>query len=89
MTTLTVEQRSALATLDAHALALSSDPDFITMVRSIESGLAVTKGNYDKYGTLVHTLSKGSSTMKYVVAKALVLAGANKQGVADGVRLLT
>ena len=61
-------------------------PDLKPEVDRIEASVATTKGHYANYGQLLSVVGKGDKNKTRIVALALVRAGANKQGVADGLR---
>ena len=63
--------------------------DLKAPVATIESGPQITQNHYGRYLTLLATLAKGDRRMTFVVALALVAAGANREGVASAVKLST
>ena len=61
--------------------------DFKPLVTKIESGIATTQNHYGKYGAVISQLSKGNKNAADLIAIALVEAGANRLGVAYGLKL--
>ena len=61
--------------------------DFKPLVMKIESGIATTQNHYGKYGAVISQLSKGNKNAAGFIALALVEAGANRLGVAYGLKL--
>tara|TARA_R110000803_G_scaffold136034_1_gene203009 strand:+ start:42006 stop:42260 length:255 start_codon:yes stop_codon:yes gene_type:complete len=57
------------------------------IVKLTESRIATTQYYYAEYGTLISRLSDGNPEYADIVALALIKAGANKQGVANGRKL--
>lgn len=53
------------------------------MVAGIESDVPTTRGHYDRYFFLLDNVSKGNVETAKIIAEALVMCGANEQGVAD------
>jgi hypothetical protein len=62
--------------------------DFKPEVEKIESGIKTTQNNYGRYMSLISTLSKGNKQHAILFSLALNEAGANRQGVADAMRIL-
>tara|TARA_R110000744_G_scaffold111042_1_gene209214 strand:- start:3392 stop:3628 length:237 start_codon:yes stop_codon:yes gene_type:complete len=60
--------------------------DFAPYVNKIENSMATTRNHYGNYGSMLNQLSKGSKPMANLLALAMVKAGANAQGVADGLK---
>ena len=56
-------------------------------VLKIEGGIATTKNNYGRYGALLSSLSGGNRKVAGLLALALIEAGANREGVAEGFKL--
>lgn len=76
---MTKEQKDTLIT----DLAL----DFAPAVKEIENGIATTRNNYGRYGSLLNQLSKGNRNTACFLSLAMIKAGANSQGVADGLKI--
>ena len=55
-------------------------------VAKVEKSMATTRNHYGNYGSMLNQLSKGSKPMANLLALAMVKAGANAQGVADGLK---
>ena len=65
-------------------------PDMIPLVKEIESGMETTQGHYGKYMQLLSTLAPDSNkVMLFVISHALLVAGANAQGVKSALRIIT
>lgn len=75
---MTKEQRQSLI-LDLVA-------DFAPYVAKVEKSMATTRNHYGEYGAMLNKLSKGGREMANILALAMVKAGANRQGVADGLK---
>ena len=54
-------------------------------VAEIEASVPITRGHYGTYMGLLSVLS-ANATQAHVMAKVLISAGANKQGVNDALR---
>ena len=68
----------------------SLTPDLIPAVKAIESGVKTTQGNYGPYMSLISNLVPESSKVTlFVVAHALIAAGADRRGVASALRIIT
>lgn len=61
--------------------------DLKPMVSKIEAGIKTTQNNYGRYGGLLAQLAHGNKLNAKVIGIALVRAGANAQGVADGLKM--
>jgi hypothetical protein len=62
--------------------------DFRPLVAKIESSIATTRHHYGRYGQILAQFSKGDRTVAGVLILALERAGANPQGVRDGLRFV-
>ena len=81
---MTKEEKQAVIDKAVGEIAEDLKPE----VARIEAGVKTTMNNYGTYGALLSTLGKGNTVTTQLLALALVKAGANKQGVSDGLRLL-
>jgi hypothetical protein len=63
---------------------LAQDPDIIELVQRIESKPETTQDHYGDYGTALAKLSGGNKKRAQAVAVVLILAGANPNGVKNG-----
>lgn len=70
--------------LDSMILDLASDLE--PLVSEIESGTKTTKGNYGRYMGLLSALANNKESAQ-IMALAMIKAGANKQGVSDGLKI--
>ncbi len=57
------------------------------LVKEIEDGIKTTQNNYGRYGALLSQFSKGDKSKAKVISLALIKAGANVQGVENGLKL--
>jgi hypothetical protein len=57
--------------------------DFAPFVKKVESGMALTRNHYGAYGSMISKLSKGNRKLALVFSYALMMAGANGQGISD------
>ena len=60
--------------------------DVKSFVEQTESGLKTTQNNYGVYGAMLSRLSEGNQFHAQILAKAMKRAGANVQGVNDGLQ---
>jgi hypothetical protein len=58
---------------------------FRATVQSIENGIATTRNHYGEYMAVLSIVD--SSKRKRILADTLIACGANRQGVADALRL--
>ena len=82
--TQTLEQKAKIA-----ALVEGLAEDFAPIVKEIESSIATTQNHYGRYGALLSSMSKGRKAYAQIMALALVKAGANADGVSNGLKLFT
>lgn len=61
--------------------------DMRGLVSEIESSIKTTQNHYGRYMSLISQVAKGDKVTATIVAEALVLAGANKTGVRDAMRV--
>ena len=52
-------------------------------VKKVENGAALTQNHYGAYGSMISKLSKGNRKLALVFSYALMMAGANGQGISD------
>jgi len=64
-------------------LVLDLAEDFAPFVKKVESGMALTRNHYGAYGSMISKLSKGNRKLALVFSYALMMAGANGQGISD------
>ena len=71
---------------------LGTDPDLITLVKGIESGIKTTKYNYGRYMAAISQFcpqgSANRPTMIYITGRAMINAGADPDGVQWASKLL-
>lgn len=60
--------------------------DFAPFVKKTESGMALTQNHYGVYGAMISKLSKGNRKLALVFSYALMMAGANGQGISDAMQ---
>ncbi len=58
-------------------------------VERIEAKPETTQHHYGDYGALLSTVSGGRKNVAFIVAKALIKAGAHPVGVQNGLKLFT
>ena len=75
-----------MTTEQRQSLILDLVEDFAPCVAKVEKSMATTRNHYGNYGSMLNQLSKGSKPMANLLALAMVKAGANAQGVADGLK---
>lgn len=63
------------------------EPDVKPIVMAIEASRMTTRNHYDRYITVINTVSRNNRNMAKVVALAMIQCGANKQGVHDALRI--
>ena len=64
-------------------LVMDLAEDFAPFVKKVEGGAASTKNHYGAYGAMINKLSKGNRELVIVFSYALMMAGANRQGIRD------
>ncbi len=64
-------------------LVLDLAEDFAPFVKKVEGGAALTKNHYGAYGFMISKLSKGNRELAIVFGYALMMSGANGQGIRD------
>lgn len=84
----TLEKKVENSVIESAINELAKDTDILALVKSIESGVKTTKGNYGRYMQVLGQWGNGSKTMLYVVSQALKRAGADSYGVDWAVKLL-
>jgi len=55
--------------------------DLRPMVNDVETGIKTTQDHYGQYMSILHSLAGNDKRKAQIIAKALILAGANKNGV--------
>jgi hypothetical protein len=83
MTTLTQEQKDKVSQL-INDLA----GDFKELVTTIEAKPETTQHHYGDYGGVISQFSHGKPGVAKIIAAALIKAGANADGVNNGLNLL-
>ena len=70
--------------------SLAVDPSVIAAVHDIENDIPTTKNQYGRYMAILTPLSRdgNGNGRLYVMAQALIRAGANKEGVSSAVGIL-
>ena len=63
--------------------------EFRAVVSAIEASALTTRNHYGRYMQALLTLGDGTPEREKELAGVLVAAGANKQGVADALNLVT
>jgi len=64
-------------------LIISLAEDFAPFVKEVEASIPTTRNHYGRYGAMLTRLSKGSKRNATIFAYAMMMAGANGQGVSD------
>jgi hypothetical protein len=67
-------------------LVLDLAEDFAPFVKKTESGMALTRNHYGAYGSMISKLSKGNRAVALIFSYALMMAGANGQGISDAMQ---
>tara|TARA_R110000737_G_scaffold26683_1_gene45463 strand:- start:146 stop:403 length:258 start_codon:yes stop_codon:yes gene_type:complete len=67
-------------------LVLDLAEDFAPFVKKVESGMALTQNHYGAYGSMISKLSKGNRAVALIFSYALMMAGANGQGISDAMK---
>ena len=67
-------------------LVLDLAEDFAPFVKKVESGMALTQNHYGAYGSMISKLSKGNRAVALIFSYALMMAGANGQGISDAMQ---
>ena len=67
-------------------LVLDLAEDFAPFVKKVESGMALTRNHYGVYGSMIIRLSKGNRKLALMLSYALMMAGANGQGISDAMQ---
>lgn len=60
--------------------------DFKKIVEGIERSTPTTQNHYGRYLELMIRMGCNDSVTRLIIAKALIRAGANRQGVRDAIR---
>ena len=68
-------------------LVLDLAEDFAPFVKKVESGMALTQNHYGAYGSMISKLSKGNRAVALIFSYALMMAGANGQGISDAMQV--
>ena len=68
-------------------IEFSKDQDIIDTVKLIEGRIATTQDHYGDYMNFL-TPYQSKATALYIISEALILAGANRKGVAWAIKLL-
>jgi hypothetical protein len=61
--------------------------DLRGLVSEIESSVKTTQNHYGRYMGIIQQVAKGDKVAATIIAEALVIAGANKKGVRDAMRV--
>jgi hypothetical protein len=74
--------------LEAAIQKMADDPDIIAVVRSIESGVKTTKGNYGRYMTVLTPFAQDRISL-FVVSRAMLRLGADPYGIQWAIKLIS
>lgn len=84
MNTLTLEEQKQKVTELINGLA----EDFAPLVKDTEEKPETTQHHYGDYGAIISQYSKGKAGIAKIIASALIKAGANADGVNNGLHCL-
>ncbi len=76
------------AKIEQAIAGLAVDPDIQEIVKQIEGSIKTTQNHYGKYMQFLNDYVGKPGTL-YVVSRAIIRAGANSQGVASALQILT
>jgi len=76
-----------IAKLNEAITDLANDPDIKDAVTAIESSTPTTQHNYGRYMAILSPYAK-DRTILYVMSQALIVAGANRSGVASALQVI-
>lgn len=74
---------------EKHDVAIVTDlaDDLRDTVKEIEGSPEMTQGHYGRYMSVISMLADGNVRMGRIIARALIEAGANRQGVQSALRV--
>ena len=75
------------AKIQAAIKDLGTDPDIIKIVADIEGRIKTTQGHYGDYMAFLTNFQK-DRVMLYIMSEALLMAGADHQGISGALMIL-